>query len=278
MSFVRIESDRYHLVEGLLKGSESVFTPCPLSILEGTIDGIVFVDNQDQPKCAAVLSTDFIGGRLIGDALNGEFNEGFIAMMKEHILSKNGSSNFRLFWSAASETWDELIFRIFGYNVFRISRTQFQFDKDIFEALAPEETHPNVHRIDAATINSHESLRREIEGLWGSAENYLQHGVGWVAISSEGRVMGRCNAAFVGGGSAELAIQVNKGVRGQGIGFQLARNFIRDCLDRGVTPNWTCDTQNVPSFKMAQKLGFQADANYNFFASVYTPMFHESSR
>jgi RimJ/RimL family protein N-acetyltransferase len=278
MSFVRIESDRYHLVEGLLKGSESVFTPCPLSILEGTIDGIVFVDNQDQPKCAAVLSTDFIGGRLIGDALNGEFNEGFIAMMKEHILSKNGSSNFRLFWSAASETWDELIFRIFGYNVFRISRTQFQFDKDIFEALAPVETHPNVHRIDAATINSHESLRREIEGLWGSAENYLQHGVGWVAISSEGRVMGRCNAAFVGGGSAELAIQVNKGVRGQGIGFQLARNFIRDCLDRGVTPNWTCDTQNVPSFKMAQKLGFQADANYNLFASVYTPMFHESSR
>lgn len=280
MSFIRLERNSYYLVKGLLTGTESVFAPCPLSILEGTIDGIVLVDNHEQPKCAAVLSTDLIGGRLIGDALDSEFNEGFIAMMKEHFLSKNDlSDNFRLFWSSVSETWDELIFRIFGYRVFRISRTQFQFDRDIFEALAPVETpQEGIQRIDAVTIQLHESLRREIEGLWGSSENYLQHDVGWIAVSSDGRVMGRCNAAFVGGGLAELAIQVNKGIRGQGIGFQLARNFIRDCLNRDVTPNWTCDTQNLPSFRMAQKLGFKEDGHYNLFASVYTPMFHEPSR
>lgn len=279
MSFIRIERDHYHVVKRLLTGVESVFTPCPLSILEGTIDGIVFVDNQDQPQCAAVMSIDFIGGRLIGDAVDKEFNDGFIATMKEHFLSKNGLYNhFRLFWSTASETWDELIFRIFGYKAFRISRTQFKFDQHVFESQGPVERHDGMYRIDAAMLQSHESLRREIEGLWGNTENYLQHDVGWIALSSDGGVMGRCNAAFLGDGLAELAIQVSKSVRGQGIGFQLARNFIQDCLGRGVIPNWTCDTQNVPSFRMAQKLGFREDRNYNLFASVYTPMFHEPSK
>ncbi|MGG1556059.1 GNAT family N-acetyltransferase [Paenibacillus ferrarius] len=278
MSFVRIERDQYHVVKGLISGGESVFTPCPLSILEGTIDGIVFVDNQDHPRCAAVMSSDFIGGRLIGHAVDKEFNEGFIDTMKEHFISNVSSSNFRLFWSTASETWDELIFRVFGYKVFRISRTQFKFDRHAFESLGPVETDKDMFRIDAAMLQSHESLRREIRGLWGSTENYLQHDVGWISMSSDGSVRGRCNAAFLGGGLAEVAIQVNKSVRGQGLGFQLARNFIRDCLNRGVIPNWTCDTQNVPSFRMAQKLGFNEDRKYNLFCSVYTPMFHEPSR
>lgn len=278
MSFIRIEKDQYHVVKGLFSGMESVFTPYPLSILEETIDGIVFVDNQDHPQCAAVMSSDLIGGRLIGHAVDKEFIEGFIATMKEHFFSNGSSSNFSLFWSTASETWDELIFRIFGYKVFRISRTQFKFDRHVFETLGPVETSKDMFRIDAAMLQSHEPLRREIQGFWGSTENYLQHDVGWIALSSDGSVLGLCHAAFLGGGLAELSIQVNKSARGQGLGFQLARNFIRDCLNRGVIPNWTCDTQNVPSIRMAHKLGFKEDRTYNMFCSVYTPMFHEPSR
>jgi RimJ/RimL family protein N-acetyltransferase len=279
MSFIRIEREQYHVVRQLLSGSDSVFTPCPLSILEGIVDGIVFVDNQDHPHCAAVLSTDFIGGRLIGQALDTEFCNGFVSMMKEHFFSMNEtSSDFRLFWSTASETWDDLIFRIFGYKVFRINRTQFRFDRDVFESLGPAKKMEAMHRIDSEIIQSNAPLRRELEGLWGSIENYLLHDVGWISLSSDGKLMGRCNAAFLGGGLAEISIQVNKSARGSGLGFQLARNFIQDCLDRGVIPNWTCDTQNVPSFRLAQKLGFEEDSSYHLFASMYTPMFHEPSR
>lgn len=258
MSFIRIERDQYHVVKGLLSGAESAFTPFPLSILEETIDGIVYVDNQDHPQCAAVMSSDFIVGRLIGHAVNKAFNEGFIATMKDHFFVNGTANDFKLFWSTASESWDEIIFRVFGYNVFCISRTQFEFDRHVFE--------------------SYEPLRREIEFLWGSIEKYLQHDVGWVAFSSDGQGIGLCHAAFIGGGLAELSIHVNKSARGQNFGFQLARNFIGDCLNRGVIPNWTCDTQNVPSFRMAQKLGFKENKKYNLFSSIYTPILHEPSR
>ncbi|MFF2016190.1 GNAT family N-acetyltransferase [Paenibacillus sp. NPDC058177] len=278
MSFIRIERDQYHVVKGLLSGEESAFTPFPLSILEETIDGIVYVDNQDHPQCAAVMSSDFIGGRLIGHAVNKAFNEGFISTMKDHFFVNGSANDFRLFWSTASESWDEIIFRVFGYRVFCISRTQFEFDRHVFESLGLVGNDEGMFRMDAAMLQSYEPLRREIEGLWGSIEKYLQHDVGWVAFSSDGQGIGLCHAAFIGGGLAELSIHVNESARGQGFGFQLARNFIGDCLNRGVIPNWTCDTQNVPSFRMAQKLGFKENKKYNLFSSIYTPILHEPSR
>lgn len=162
--------------------------------------------------------------------------------------------------------------------MFRINRTQFRFDRQQFESLDPIKLSEGIIRIDKALIESHESLRKEVIGMWGDIENYLRHDVGWIALAPNGTILGRCHAAFVGGKSAELSIEVNKSTRGQGVGYQLARQFIQSCLDRDVTPYWSCDTQNVPSYQLAEKLGFQRDRNYSLFTTVYTPMRHEPAR
>ncbi|GEO27533.1 hypothetical protein AAC03nite_33180 [Alicyclobacillus acidoterrestris] len=107
------KSVRYR--ETITSGSESVFTPYPLSVLEGIIDGVVFVDRVDSPQCAAVMSSNFVGARLIGDAADETFNAEFVDTMKEHFFAGDLSSRkIHLFWSAASDSRDALIFNIFS--------------------------------------------------------------------------------------------------------------------------------------------------------------------
>lgn len=281
MPFIRLRPEFYSMVKPLLTVAESAFAPASMSILEGTIDGQVFVNHPTLPTCASVMSKDFVGGRLIGLATDHEFNQGFVSLMTQHISSKDGSDH-RLFWSTVSETWDDVIFRIFGYRVFRIDRTQFQFNRRAFERLELAEplttSSATVNRINPDLIARHDSLRKEIEGLWGTADNFLKHGLGWVAISSDNRIVGRCNSAFVGGGAAEVAIWADKAVRGSGIGLHLAQKFIQDCLDNNLVPNWTCDTLNTASSNLAYKLGFTSAQPYFIFTSIYFPMFHEPSR
>ena len=114
VAFIQLNSELYPVVSKMLTGLESSFAPSPLSILEGTIDGKVFVNRAHVPTCAAVMSNNLVGGRLIGRADDLEFNRDFVSLMSQRFSSDQGAEH-RLYWSTVSETWDEVVFRIFGY-------------------------------------------------------------------------------------------------------------------------------------------------------------------
>lgn len=279
MAFIQLERERYDSVKKLFVGKETAFRPSAFFILEGVVDGVVYVDDRTQPKCAAMMSRDYVGGRLVGDASDAVFNEGFVSTMREHFqAARDNGKDLNLFWSAVSETWEALIFRIFGYRIFRIDRTQFEFDRNRYEDLGAVDPDASFRRIDAEVIASNASLKGEIEGLWGSVENYLAHSLGWVYLSQDGDVAGRCHAAFVGGQLAEVAIRVDSTHRDAHVGYRLAKLFIDDCLDRDLMPNWTCDTLNTASYRLAEKLGFEAATSYYLYTSLYTPLLHASRR
>jgi len=282
MAFVEANRELYPLVGMMLKGLESSFSPSSLSILEGTIEGRVFVNHEHNPTCAAVMSTNLVGGRLIGDASDPQFNSSFVSLMHQH-WSDSGEKH-PIFWSTVSETWDEVVFRIFGYRALRIDRTQFRFNRSAFEALAvrpiPEDAQIVLRSIDNDILAEQDALRRELEGIWGSSDQFLKFGSGWVAISEENRIVGRCNSSFVGGGSSELSIWVEKSFRGMGLAAMLCHSYIADCLHRNVVPNWTCDTSNTASYDLAKKMGFAPLQTYSLFisASTYMPTYHEPAR
>ncbi|WP_067619474.1 GNAT family N-acetyltransferase [Alicyclobacillus acidiphilus] len=283
MAFVRLTSDKYSSVKSLLMGEEAVFLPSPLSILEGSIDGVVFVDHADNPSCAAIMSPNLIGGRLVGAATEPAFVNGFVETMRQRFTSEHGTVKAPfVFYSTVSETWDSALFEVFGYRIFRTDRTQFRFHRDAFERLpvgqVADEVNVCVRRIDPDVTSAFPELTRNIEGLWGSVERFLHYGCGWVAISEDGRFVGKCYSAFVGGGSAELGIDVDKSLRGSGVGFCLAQRFIQDCLKMDITPNWTCDTLNKASVNLAKKLGFEYERPYYLFTAPFANAYHEPGR
>lgn len=280
MPFLHLTAESYSVVCTLLTGPESSFSPSPLSILEGTIEGDVFANSADEPTCAAVMSKNLVGGRLVGLADDESFNQGFVSFMKGRLSS--AGAGYPVFWSGVSDTWDEVVFRIFGYRVFRIDRTQFQFNNRAFEVLAPlpppSGRSLTIRRIDERLLDEHVELRNQLAGLWGSVANFLKLGGGWVAISEDDSIVGRCNAAFFGGNSSEVAIWTDKSFRGMGLASHLCQKFIEDCLERKVIPNWTCDTLNKASYNMAVKLGFEPAQSYSMYTSTYAPMDHEPAR
>lgn len=282
MSFIQLNPSEYQQALPLIQDDEQVFLPYALSILEGIIPGSVFVDDRYAPTCTAVIlqNSRNVIARLLGNPSNHLFNTGLVEYVQREINLLEDTTGKNLNISTTTKAWENVIYHAVGYRVLRCLRTKFQFDAADFEhrmsdLAAPDLNGLYIRRIDKDLIGSNEQLTQYTETVWNGAENYLKHGGGWVALESN-RMRGFCDALFVGGRQAELNISVGKSLRGRGIGSYLAIQFIRDCLDKGLVPNWTCDSDNVASYHMAQKLGFTPMRGYydyrtQNFAKDYEP-------
>lgn len=268
----------------LIDESERVVLPPTLGILEGILPGVVLVDDRHAPTCAAVIRQNLrnVSARLLGNPSKDLFNAGLVEYIQRESNLQEDVTGKNLYIATATKAWEDVIYRAVGYRVLRVGRTQFEFNAVDFEERASDVAAPNleglvIRRIDGEFIAANAPWTQYTNAIWNGAENYLRHGGGWVALF-DNLIVGSCDAAFVGGNSAELNIKVEKSQRGRGLGIYLAVQFIRDCIDRGLTPNWTCDTENVASYQMAQKLGFRPMRAYFAYSTQNWAKSHEPAR
>lgn len=283
MSFIRLPSSEYGRVLPLITEDEQVFLPPTLGILEEIQPGVVYVDHRDAPTCAAVIrqNTKNVSARLLGNPTPA-FHSGFVEYLQREMEEQEASTAKSLNIATATSAWENVIFRAVGYRVIRIRRSQFHFESADFyqrtaETVMPEVDGLSIRRIDKELIASSEMLTQYTDTLWNGARNYLTHGVGWVAMEGDA-IQGSCDSVFVGGKLAELNIGIAKALRGRGVGYFLAVHFIRDCLAKGLVPNWTCDTENTASYQMAQKLGFTPVREYYNYSTHNSVKSHEPAR
>ncbi|MGC4046688.1 MAG: GNAT family N-acetyltransferase [Armatimonas sp.] len=102
--------------------------------------------------------------------------------------------------------------------------------------------------------------------VWGSIPDFLEQGFGFVAewegenppfIAANCRM---CPMMGNGQGSKEkiAAIQVSTRARfqGQGLATLVCAAFLEHCLEHGLTPEYSCEEENLASAALAIKLGF----------------------
>ncbi len=78
--------------------------------------------------------------------------------------------------------------------------------------------------------------------------------------------MAICYADAIGGGKAEIDVVTDPAFRRQGLGRQAVAGFMTTCAAVGLEPVWDCFTNNIPSVRTAQSLGFRPlGAPYDFF-------------
>jgi RimJ/RimL family protein N-acetyltransferase len=81
-----------------------------------------------------------------------------------------------------------------------------------------------------------------------------------------------CYAAAVADGLAEVDVVTSAEFRGRGLAGVVTREFIKECLRRGVAPTWDCFDYNAGSVKLAEGLGFVEARRYDFY-SFNVPIF-----
>ena len=113
-----------------------------------------------------------------------------------------------------------------------------------------------------------DTVREEILLMWPSVERYLERGWGTAAVI-DGEIGCRCTAEYVGHRFCGVGIETAPKLQNRGLATATAARFVSEALARDRIPHWECDVKNVPSARVAEKLGLQRIEDASFLVGLF---------
>jgi len=240
------------------------------SVINGTNPGFVYVDTLESPKTAIVYHQGEGGFYFIGNHESKAFLDNidvFMTSIKEE-LRNNDINDFE--FSGDSNLWDETFRRIFYMYDLSLSEQRVYLLKDK-QSITKYPLHSDykLRNIDAdllsqPKIKSISFVKDEILNWWFNFDDYLSHGIGFVAMKND-KIVGRCLLDCKTDNLMAIGIAVKEKFRDLQIASSLATEVIQQVLDKGYTPYWECMDDNLPSIKLAEKCGFTLAFKYNLY-------------
>jgi len=224
--------------------------PVLFATLMGHAPGRAWVDDEADPSQCLVR----VNGLLVFLSQNADqafLDEGFEVIKQfSHVVfvSNRGESTLQI--PKANRVLQRLEFAEYD--------AQSRSVADLINGGLPDGF--EVRNIDEELIKKMES-REDIESYCGSVENFLAHGFG-VGLVKNGEVVSETYAPFVAARNIELATLTKESHRGHGYAAITCAHFIQTCQTRGLAPYWSCDADNLASVRLARKLGFKNEREY----------------
>lgn len=226
------------------------------SVLEGNQSGRVWADQVANPRSAVMIS-DFCYLTSTPDA--SDFQADTAKWLEDEVLNRQEYTGIHYFskpWEAALQT------SLQAYEVTRYVRTMFDFDVQRYRELQTgwQKRIPTgfaLHRLNAQTALH----AGGIPDIWGSVENFLEHGFGFCALDESQddehlAFAASVQTVFVGDRHAETGVETREAYRRKGLATALCCAYIDLCLQSGIYPEWGCGDDNEPSERLAHKLGY----------------------
>jgi RimJ/RimL family protein N-acetyltransferase len=120
---------------------------------------------------------------------------------------------------------------------------------------------------DTALANT-EHIRAEIQSMWPSEDRFYANGFGWAA-ATEHHLICWCTAEYLSATRCGIGIATAPAFERRGIATAVAGQFVREALQRGLTPYWECRADNIGSVRVAEKLGFALIAHHRYWAGMF---------
>lgn len=92
--------------------------------------------------------------------------------------------------------------------------------------------------------------------IWGGIDAFLAQTFGFAVVDEAGKLASFCTFCGLGGGEAEIEIGTSDTHRQKGLAYIAGRAFMAESMSRGIAPAWTCATDNEPSARLADSLGY----------------------
>jgi RimJ/RimL family protein N-acetyltransferase len=225
--------------------------PRAFNVLEGITRGEILVDDPTQPTWAVVreatYGTLYIGGKMSASLLasiveyfrkNGEVGIGcwLDDPLNEMLpLNPNYDGRTLYFTERSTRNNQEMVQLPAGYRL--VPRDEHLFSKSFHYE---------------ATLAS-----------FGNVENVLQHTLGVVILHDDIVI---CEAATGAPthGRIEIGVTSAEAYRQKGLATLACTRLIELCEAQGYSTWWDCAKQNIPSTKLARKLGYQNEREYRY--------------
>lgn len=235
------------------------------AVIEGNSPGRIFVDNQEHPS-AAFMWNPFRYSYLAGEPSNDSFTVSLRRLLAEELLPQAANSHDpTLVLYPYPESWGERVDLIIGdYGPIKLTRQTFVFNPVKSPYLGwQHRVLPGLQmrRVDERLLEQISPLAEAVQVLWRSPADFVAMGLGYCLLDGE-QVVSTCFSAFAGGNQREIGIDTHPAYRRRGLATLTASALIDHCLQNDWIPGWECWTDNVPSVKLAEKLGFERHSGY----------------
>jgi GNAT superfamily N-acetyltransferase len=168
----------------------------------------------------------------------------------------------------ASEAWRALVRHVHGARVLLQPRVSFSAKRlelvHLHQLMESVPVGYQVTRIDlelAQRIGGEVSAGLILPEVWDSLADFVARGIGFCALTGERIACGavsaaRCDTAI------EIQINTRPSFRRLGLATVVGATLVAYCLEHGLEPDWETDAENLPSQRLAQRLGYVPESYY----------------
>jgi hypothetical protein len=271
---ILLEKDRYKiLIEPLKKIPINI--SFVHSVIEKSVSGKVYVDNIEEPSTFYILHPYGLS-LLYGNSRNEDFNNSF----KEYALNTNAKRIFHEWMQAYPSDWDMVLNQLFREKIIKSTdnidnletgvielntRVNFKFNYTKYLNRKQRDIIPNVRM-----IQTDEHIFRDMKGnviplnFWDSAEDFIKNGIGF-SLFFDNKLASTAYSACIQKNKMEIGIETIAEFQGKGFAVDTCSKLIEYCLNNGYEPVWSCRLENIGSYKLAQKLGFEPTLELPFY-------------
>jgi GNAT superfamily N-acetyltransferase len=239
------------------------------AMVAGNSPATIWIDNVDHPQSAFIWDNShslYFGGA----ADNPNFKTDLGKLITDTILPEGQKQQLGVFKIySTSDAWAAQIPDLLQRETLPIrERMLFRFGPGSVThspvALSGFQLQPITRDLlaDSGRANAANVLE-EIGSCWTALDRFYAQGFGFCVVTDAGDIAGWCTAEYVSDGVCGVGIETVEAYQGQGVATLAATAFVQHCATQGWTAHWDSWATNLPSVKVAQKVGFQKVTDYS---------------
>jgi RimJ/RimL family protein N-acetyltransferase len=262
--FHLVKEDRYSHLLPLFNGLEHNLAIA--SIIEGNTLGCMYADDSG-PASVAILWNRQEALYLAGDPSTPGVIEGLQRLFHEMILPDTRRRFIPLLsLQVQPAEWEAHLPSILeGCQIEKATRRLYLLQGDSLDFSAKLQPGYSLQRIDAQLLESdlvnRDQVLTWIESFWPSTDAFLERGFGFCVLGRYA-VASWCLSVFTNGRRFELGIATDEAYRNHGFASLAGASCLEYCLNNGLIPEWHCWEDNLPSVRVAEKIGLHHSMSY----------------
>jgi len=237
------------------------------SVIENKVNGSVYADKLDNPETFYIVHP-YGMSLLIGNINNKKFN----LLFRDYALNINKSRLKNEWMQAFPDKWHTVLNDLFKESIIKSSDNNNKMQSGILELNTRVNFKFNIKKYtifknrlnlsDIKIVRTDKKIFKSMKGtvipfyFWNNVNDFLKHGIGF-SIFYNNKLASTAYSAFIHDDKLELGIETIKEFRRKGLAQYTCSALIDYCIEKNFEPVWACSLENIGSYNLALKLGFE---------------------
>jgi RimJ/RimL family protein N-acetyltransferase len=265
--FTKLSVDAYSSVHPLF--AELDYNLLIDSVISGNTPGVVFVDQPSQPEVALLWNRQ--DALILAGIPNASVDLNIvreIGRLLQRVILPDARKRYipqlSLQWHPGE--WEihlpEILARWHPEKAYRrlylLKQIGFNYRHNLMPGHSIERISPQLLQSD---LLNREQVLGWIESFWPSNAVFLERGFGYCVVTRYA-ITSWCLSVFTNSNRFELGVATEEAFRQQGHASLAVAACLEHCLLNNLIPEWHCWEDNLPSIRLAEKVGFKQGMSY----------------